>query len=251
LSNCPAQAEPPRAGCPGPSPGGFWISPRMKTPQPPRATCAKRSVNPHNEKVFPDLQREPPVFQFLPIGTGPVIGHHWKESGSIVFAPSLQTFIYVDNSPSKPCLLEAEQSQLSQHFLVVEMFQSLNSCHGPSLDSLQFICLSCIGEPRTGHSTPGVTSPVLCRGEGSSPSVLLALLCLMQPNNILAFFCCKDILLAHIQLGVHQTPSSFSAKLHSSWVAPSIYWHRGLFTSRFYMSQQRAPPAKKANSILG
>ena len=32
--NLPAQAGPPRAGCPGPCPDSFWISPRMDTPQP-------------------------------------------------------------------------------------------------------------------------------------------------------------------------------------------------------------------------
>ena len=31
-------------------------------------------------------------------------------------------------------------------------------------------CLSCTGEPSTGHSTPSVASPVPSRGEGSPPS---------------------------------------------------------------------------------
>lgn len=30
----PARAGTPRAGCPGPSPDGFWTSPRRETPQP-------------------------------------------------------------------------------------------------------------------------------------------------------------------------------------------------------------------------
>ena len=35
-----ARAGPPTAGCPGPCPDGFWISPRMETPQPPWVTFA-------------------------------------------------------------------------------------------------------------------------------------------------------------------------------------------------------------------
>lgn len=38
-SNLTVQAGSPRAGCPGPCPGGIWISPRMESLQPLRATC--------------------------------------------------------------------------------------------------------------------------------------------------------------------------------------------------------------------
>ena len=37
----PAQAGSPRAGCTGPCPGGFWISPEKETPQPPWAAWAR------------------------------------------------------------------------------------------------------------------------------------------------------------------------------------------------------------------
>jgi len=33
-------------------------------------------VNPHSNKVFTDVQKAPPVFQFVPITYGPVTGHH-------------------------------------------------------------------------------------------------------------------------------------------------------------------------------
>ena len=49
------------------------------------------------------------------------------------------------------------------------MHQSLNYLRGPSLDSPVAPCPSCTGEPRTGHSTPGVASPGLSRGGGSPP----------------------------------------------------------------------------------
>ena len=32
--------------------------------------------NPHSKKVFPDVQTGPPVFQFVPIASGPVSGHY-------------------------------------------------------------------------------------------------------------------------------------------------------------------------------
>ena len=34
------------------------------------------SVNLTVEKVFPNVQREPPVFRFVPVASGPVTGHH-------------------------------------------------------------------------------------------------------------------------------------------------------------------------------
>lgn len=54
--------------------------------------------HPHSNKVFPDVQTEPSVFQFVPTPSGPVvvlssgntvIGHHQKEPDSVVFPPSL------------------------------------------------------------------------------------------------------------------------------------------------------------------
>jgi len=32
--------------------------------------------DPHTEKVFPDIQREPLMFQCVPIASGPATGHH-------------------------------------------------------------------------------------------------------------------------------------------------------------------------------
>ena len=41
----------------------------------------------HSRKVFPDVQREPPVFHCVPMASGPVRGHHQKQSGSVFFVP--------------------------------------------------------------------------------------------------------------------------------------------------------------------
>lgn len=77
------------------------------------------------EKLFPDVRREPHVFHFVSVASRPVPGHHWEESSSIFFAPSLQVFIHIDEVPLEPALLQAEQPQLSQPLLIAEMLQSL------------------------------------------------------------------------------------------------------------------------------
>lgn len=61
----PAQAGSPIAGCPGPSPDGFWVSPMMET-LPPVFPAFSHT---HSEKVFLNVHMEPPVFQFLPIAS--------------------------------------------------------------------------------------------------------------------------------------------------------------------------------------
>jgi len=38
--------------------------------------------HPHSEKVFPDVQEEPPRFQCLHIVSSPDSGNHWKELGA-------------------------------------------------------------------------------------------------------------------------------------------------------------------------
>jgi len=70
--------------------------------------------------VFSDIEKAPPVFQFVPIASGPVTGHHWKQPGCILFAPSFRVFIYADEIPPDPSLLQAEQSLLPQPFLIQE-----------------------------------------------------------------------------------------------------------------------------------
>ena len=49
--------------------------------------------------VVPDVQSQLPVFQFVPIASGPGTGHHWEEPHFFLFAPSLQVLLYIDNIP--------------------------------------------------------------------------------------------------------------------------------------------------------
>jgi len=64
----------PRAVCAGPCPDGFGSSPwrrlQSKSGQPVPVPC-----HPHNKEVLPDVQREPPVFQFMPVASCPGTGY--------------------------------------------------------------------------------------------------------------------------------------------------------------------------------
>lgn len=92
-----AQAEPAKAGCSG-------ICPDVQA-----FDClqAWRLYNllgqpvqilshPHSKKkVFPDVQRDLPVFLLVPITSASVTGHHRAEPSSVPSTPSLQLFIYI------------------------------------------------------------------------------------------------------------------------------------------------------------
>ena len=43
-----------------------------------------------SQRVFPDVHRDPPVSQCVPVTPCPVTGRYWKEPGSVLFVPSLQ-----------------------------------------------------------------------------------------------------------------------------------------------------------------
>lgn len=74
-------------------------------------------------------------------------------------------------------LLQTKQPQLSQPVPIGEVLQTPEHPVGPVLDSFQYVCvcpyLSYCGDRRTqtGHSTPGMTSPGLSRGEESLPLI--------------------------------------------------------------------------------
>lgn len=52
--------------------------------------------HPPSEKVFPDFQRGTPAFPLLPLASGPVAVHHWKEQGSVLSALSLRVFVSIE-----------------------------------------------------------------------------------------------------------------------------------------------------------
>jgi len=75
----------------------------------------------HSGKVFPDVQNEWPVFESVPVDSGSVTGHAWKESRSVFFAPFHQIFIHIDEIPPEPSLLQVEQFQFFQPRLIGDM----------------------------------------------------------------------------------------------------------------------------------
>jgi len=120
--------------------------------------------HPDSKIVFPNVQMDHPVFQFVPIVSGPITGHHWKKPGPILFAPLFQMFIDI-----KKITLSLLFSG-SQSFLKGQMLQSLNEFSGSLLDSFQYVHVSAVlGSPELYIATPYVASPVLSRGEGSPP----------------------------------------------------------------------------------
>lgn len=71
--------------------------------------------------MFPDVQRAPPVSQFVLTAPCSVSGH-WQELGSVIFTPSLQVFMYNDKIPLQAFSSLDEQSQLSHLPLHVRWF---------------------------------------------------------------------------------------------------------------------------------
>jgi len=93
--------------------------------------------HPLSKEVFPLVQMEIPLLQFMPVAPCPVSGHHWKESGLILLTSTLKIFIGIYKVTSQPSLLQAEQVKLPQPFLIGEMLQSPHHPCSPPLDSLQ------------------------------------------------------------------------------------------------------------------
>ncbi|KAJ7411198.1 hypothetical protein WISP_103707 [Willisornis vidua] len=74
--------------------------------------------------------RELSVHPYLAIASCAIAGHHREDPGSILLTPSLQILIDIDVVSSHLSLLESEQAQLIQYFLIREMLQPINHCFG-------------------------------------------------------------------------------------------------------------------------
>ncbi|PKU38985.1 hypothetical protein llap_10711 [Limosa lapponica baueri] len=93
--------------------------------------------HPHRKKVVPDVQREPSVVLPLVLSLDTT-----GKSLALFYVPSLQVFISIEKISPEPSLFQAEQSQLSQPFLVGEILQTLQHLCGPLLGSLQYVHVS-------------------------------------------------------------------------------------------------------------
>lgn len=55
--------------------------------------------------VFPSVQTEHLVFQFVRTASWLVTGHHWKDTSCILFVPSLQVFVHTNENTPWVCSL--------------------------------------------------------------------------------------------------------------------------------------------------
>lgn len=91
------------------------------------------------------------MLQFVPIASGFVTGHYRKEPGHI-----LQVFCTQWQDPPKPFLFQAQESQVSQLFLICELSQSFHQLLCPCLSLLQSHWYCVLGSHRrTEHSRCG------------------------------------------------------------------------------------------------
>jgi len=168
-------------------------------------------------------------FQFVPVASDPVTGHHWKEPDFILFALSLAAFIQINKIPPEPSF--SRESQLSQPFLIGKMLQSFNLLNHPCGSLLGFVQYVCV--------SPVLRSPELDpllqmwprqgwkKGRHHLPLPAGNTL----PNaaqDIIHLLCSKGTLLAHVQPGVHQDPQVFfcqaTFKLSGLILLPPLYF---------------------------
>lgn len=104
----------------------FTVS-MMGTPQSHWAPCASASL-PSSKRTFPEVQRAPPVFQFVPIAPCSVTRHLWKESASFQHPPSKYLCPMI-RSHSKPSLLWLNSHQLNPFTTLVAFGWILHYFH--------------------------------------------------------------------------------------------------------------------------
>lgn len=139
---------------------------------------------------------------------------HWAPLRRLWLCLLIPPITYSDTAtwyPRRLSLLQAEESQNSQPFLLQQMFQSLNHLCGPFLYLLQYVhvCLA-LGSPELNQAL------WMC----FTSLNLLAMLFLMQSKILLAFFVARTH--CSLMIIVLCTPRSFSLNLPSVWSACSL-----------------------------
>jgi len=81
---------------------------------------------------------------------------------------------------------------------------------------------------RTGHSSPGVASPMLSRLQGSTFRWLVGKWA-SESKSTISLFCGKDTLLAHVKLAVHQDSEVHFWRSASQLGVHSVTWCLGSF----------------------
>lgn len=112
----------------------------------------------HCKEVFPDVQWESPVYQFVLLVSCPVL-NHWKKPVTLLFALSLQVSVYVDPSWA-PFSLGWTISILSASLDRRAVWAPLLSWSSFGFFTVAAF-LACTGGPRAGHGIPGAASTML------------------------------------------------------------------------------------------
>ena len=80
--------------------------------------------HPLYEKLLPNIQPKPPLFQFKTIPSCPVAIHPPKQLHPFLFVRSLQILEGHNEVSPEPSLLQAEQAQFPQAFFIGEVLQT-------------------------------------------------------------------------------------------------------------------------------
>lgn len=75
-----------QAGCSGPRPGRFWLSPNSTSPL--GNLWQPLTTLPLNKKQKKTNKKNVPLTSMWNCAHHPATGHHWAEPGSVVFTPS-------------------------------------------------------------------------------------------------------------------------------------------------------------------
>jgi len=89
--------------------------------------------HPQSNKVFPCVQMEFPVLQFVPLAPCPVSGHYGEESGPFFFIPSHQ--VNIGEIPPSLLFSRLKSSSSCSLSSCEKMLWSLNHLCGPVLGS--------------------------------------------------------------------------------------------------------------------
>lgn len=140
-------------------------------------------------------------FQIYIHASCPVTGYHWRE---LSFTLSLSGTFPNWEDPLVPYLLHAEQSQLSQPLLLVQMLWLVLHLCGPSMDLFHKVHLFFwTGGTKIRPSTPRV-GLVSAKNKKKNHFPLLATFFYMpiQPEKLSVTFAIQALWLAHGELGV-------------------------------------------------
>lgn len=221
---------------------------------------------PHG-KVFLDFQKELLWFSSCSLLLVQCLG---TTGNNLALSTCIQVFICITKIPVEPSLLQAKQFQLYQPSPTGEVLPFIHHFVALNLTffSLSISCI-CTGEPITGHSTPGMATPVLSRitsfyllqprillvflyssvsaglesailvlsrGRGSSLSICWQYFAQQGLDNI-SLFCSKNIWLAPIQNLAPGGPGSFPSFPQSHFPAG---WSLACSVPWFVLSQVQA-----------